>query len=283
MMKEIQLKGYTQSVSVAGEIISTPSIACMELIEAFKSPKIIALPPYEIGNKLNDALTKAYYHTGFKRPKTEEFLQLQIYLADFLNSEKQYQAVSIDEISIAIKRGSDRQYGDFFGIAPATVTGWIRAYLFSENRKDAKVIQLHIEEQSQEPKPEPTPQEQWDNFVVRLRVLYSNYLTGIAIQPVEATFYFKILRRSRIINFDEERRNKLKDRAFIEIKKEANPKRATSKIEKRRMTAAFEVLTANASEDPQVIKRAMAIGLIEWFNDLKEFGRTIDEAVNEEF
>jgi len=282
-MKEIQLKGYTQSVSVAGEIISTPSIACMELIEAFKSPKIIALPPYEIGNKLNDALTKAYYHTGFKRPKTEEFLQLQIYLADFLNSEKQYQAVSIDEISIAIKRGSDGQYGDFMGIAPKSVTGWISAYLQSENRKDAKVIQLHIEEQNQVAKPEPTPQEQWDNFVVRLRVLYSNYLTGIAIQPVEATFYFKILRRSRIINFDEARRNKLKDRAFIEIKKEANPKRATSKVEKRRMTAAFEVLTANASEDPQVIRRAMALGLIEWFNDLKEFGRTIDEAVNEEF
>jgi len=282
-MKEIQLKGYSQSISVAGEIISTPSIACMELIEAFKSPKIIALPPYEIGNKLNDALTKAYYHTGFKRPKTEEFLQLQIYLAEFLNSEKQYQAVSIDEVSIAIKRGSDRQYGDFFGIAPATVTGWIRAYLLSDNRKDAKVIQLNIEEKSKEPKAEPTPQEQWDNFLVRLRVLYSNYLAGIPVQPVEATFYFKILRRSRIINFDEERRNKLKSKAFIEIKKEANPKRATSKDEKRRMTAAFEVLTANASEDPQVISRAMALGLIEWFDDLKEFGRTIDEAVNEEF
>lgn len=282
-MKEIQLSGYTQSISVSGEIISTPSVACMELIEAFKSPKIAALPPYEIGNKLKDALTKAYYHTGFKPPLTDEFIKLQIYLADFLNSEKIYQAVSIDEVCIAIKRGSDRQYGDFMGIAPASVTGWIRAYLASENRKDAKVIQLSIEEQIKAPKSDPTPQEQWENFVTRLRVLYSNYSTGITIQPAEATFVFKVLRRSRIINFDEFRRNALKAKALVQIKQEADPKRATTKSEKRRMNAAFDKLLMNATEDPQVISRAMALGLIEWFNDLKEFGKTIDEAVNEEF
>jgi hypothetical protein len=282
-MKEVQLSGYVQSISVTGEIISTPSVACMELIEAFKSPKIAILPPYEIGNKLNDALTKAYYHTGFKAPGIEEFLKLQIYLTDFLQSEKIYQAVSIDEVVIAIKRGSDRQYGDFMGIAPASVTGWIRAYLQSENRKDAKVIQLSIDAQQVEVKPDPTPQQQWDNFLSRLRVLYANHLAGISIQRPEATFVFKILRRSRIINFDQSRRDKLKEKAFIEIKNEANPKRATSKDERRRMTAAFAVLTDNGSEDPQVIIRAMALGLIEWFDDLKAFGKTIDEAVNEEF
>jgi len=282
-MKEIQLSGFSQSVSVAREIISTPSIACMELMEAFKSPKICVLAPYEIGNKLKDALTKAYYHTGFKAPGVEEFLKLQIYLTDFLNSEKIYQAVSIDEVSIAIKRGSDRQYGDFFGIAPATVTGWIRAYLASENRKDAKVIQLNIDQQLELPKPEPTPEQQWENFVVRLRQLYANYLSGIPIQPIEATFVFKILRRSRLINFDETRRNKLKAKALIEIKREADPKQATTPVEKRRMHAAYEHLLINASEDPLVVNRAMALGLVEWFDDLKEFGRTIDQAVNEEF
>jgi len=282
-MKEVQLSGYTQSVSVAGEIISSPSIECMELIEAFKSPKILAIAPYEIGNKLKDALTKAYYHTGYKAPGVEEFLKLQIYLTDFLNSEKIYQAVSIDEVSIAIKRGSDGQYGNFMGIAPKSVTGWIRAYLESENRKDAKVIQLNIEEQGKLPKPEPTPEQQWENFVVRLRVLYSNFLTGIIIQPAEATFVFKVLRRSRIINFDESRRNALKAKALVQIKKEADPKRAINKDERRRMSAAFDVLLQNEMEDPQVINRAMALGLIEWFEDLKQFGTTIDQAVNEEF
>jgi len=282
-MKDLQVSGYVQSVNGKGELIVSPSIACQELLEAFKGAKINEITISKIGLHIHDALTKAYYHLGYKLPETKELLNLEIYLADFLKGEKIYQPVSIEEVSVAIKRGSDRQYGEFFGIAPATITGWIRSYLESENRKDAKVIQLQIEEQSKEPKLEPTPQEQWDNFLVRLRVLYSNYLAGIPIQPVEATFYFKILRRSRIINFDEARRDKLKSKAFIEIKREANPKRATSKDERRRMTAAFEVLTANASEDPQVISRAMAFGLIEWFDDLKEFGRTIDEAVNEEF
>ncbi|WP_185960636.1 hypothetical protein [Pedobacter westerhofensis] len=255
----------------------------MELLEAFKSPKISDLQGSRIGTKIGDALTKAYYHLGYKIPDTEDFIKLQIYLNDFLNSEKIYQAVSIDEVSIAIKKGSDRQYGEFFGIAPATVTGWIRAFLASDNRKDAKVIQLSIEEQSKAPKPEPTPEQQWENFVSRLRVLYSNFLTGIIIQPAEATFVFKVLRRSRIINFDESRRNSLKAKALVQIKKEADPKRAINKVEKRRMTAAFEVLLQNETEDPQVINRAMALGLIEWFDDLKQFGTSIDEAVNEEF
>ena len=282
-MKEIQISGYVQSISTTGEIISTPSLACQDLLEAFKSPRISDISPSHIGKSLKDALTKTYYHLGYKAPETEEFLKLQIYLTDFLNSEKLYQAVAIDEVCIAIKRGSDRQYGEFFGIAPATVTGWIRAYLESENRKDAKVIQLHLEEKTIEPKPEPTPEQQWESFVTRLRVLYSNYLAGIKIQPSEATFCFKVLRRSRLINFDETRRNNLKVKALDEIKRESDPKHAISPDEKRRMTASFEKMMINASEDPKVISRAMALGMIEWFDDLKEFGRTIDEAVNEEF
>ena len=282
-MKDLQIAGYVQSINAKGELIVSPSIACQELLEAFKGPKINEITISKIGLHIHDALTKAYYHLGYKLPETKELLNLEIYLADFLKGEKIYQPVSIEEVSVAIKRGSDRQYGEFFGIAPATVTGWIRSYLESENRKDAKVIQLQIEEKSQVPKEAPTPQEQWENFLKRLRVLYSNYQNGINIQPIEAAFTFKILRRSRVINFDESRRNKLKARALQQIKKEADPKQATTPTEKRRMNVAFEQLMIYASEDPQVINRAMALGLIEWFDDLKEFGRTIDEAVNEEF
>jgi hypothetical protein len=262
---------------------SMPSVGSIEIIEALKSPKVAELAPYQVGKKLNDAITKAFYHLGYKKLELEEEIALQSYLADFLKTEKMYQAVCIDEVVIAIKRGADRQYGEFFGINPATITGWVKAYIQSEARSSAKLMLLQAEEQMKAPKPEPTPQEQWENCVARLRVLYSNFLSGILIQPVEATFYFKILRRSRIINFDQSRRDKLKAKALIEIKNEANPKRATSKDERRRMTAAFAILTDNGSEDPQVISRAMALGLIEWFDDLKAFGRTIDEAVNEEF
>jgi len=55
-----------KDLMIVGERVIVPSE--MELIEAFKSPKISMLPPYEIGNKLKDALTKAYYHLGYKAP-----------------------------------------------------------------------------------------------------------------------------------------------------------------------------------------------------------------------
>jgi hypothetical protein len=254
-----------------------------ELIEAFKSPKLSVLAPYEIGNKLKDALTKSYYHLGYKAPDTEEFIKLQIYLADFLTAEKIYQNVGVDEIVIAIRRGSDRQYGEFFGINPATITGWIKAYMDSESRKNGKIIQMHIEASKEIPKANPTPQEQWNMFVERLKVLYENFLTGINIQPSEATFVFKILRRSRIINFDEARRNKLKAQALMQIKQETDPKNALTRDERLKLSNKYELLIAKAQEDPQVISRAMALGLIEWFEDLKQFGTSIEEAVNDEF
>lgn len=267
-------------IMIVGEKVVVPSER--ELIEAFKSPKINTLPPYEIGNKLKDALTKAYYHLGYKVPEAEEFIKLQIYLADFLTSEKVYRNVGIDEIVIAIRRGSDRQYGEFFGINPATITGWIKAYMDSESRKDSKIIQMKLDSKDI-PKSAPTPQEQWDSFVTRLKVLYSNYLSGVTIQPSEATFVFKILHRSKIIIFDEVRRTALKTRALDQIQAEMNPKNAFTLSEKRKMTVAYDKLIEMGTQDDKVISRAMAIGLIEWFNDLKEFGTTIEEAVNDDF
>lgn len=283
-MSKIQLNGYVQSVSVTGEIVSSPSLACQELIEAFKSPKICVLAPSRIGKHLKDALTKAYYHLGYRAPETEEFLKLQIYLTEFLGSEKLYQTVSIDEVSIAIKRGADRQYKEeFFGIAPATVTSWIRAYMASENRKDAKIIQLHLEANDVQPKEEPTPQEQWDRFVLRLKVLYSNFQSGIVIQPIEAAFCFKILWRSKLIRFDEAARDKMKTKALEQIAKERDPLNATTLHERRKMSIAYDELIEKATEDPQVISRAMALGLIHWFEELKKQVKTIDQAVNEDF
>jgi len=268
------------AVMIVGEHVVVPSE--MELIEAFKSPKINALPPYEIGNKLKDALSKAYYHLGYKVPETEEFIKLQIYLADFLTTEKAYQNVCIDEIVIAIRRGSDRQYGEFFGINPATITGWIKAYMDSESRRDGKIIQAKINTKDM-PKTVPTPQEQWDEFVKRLKVLYSNFLNGINIQPIEAAFAFKVLHRSKIIKFDEVRRMSLKSHALTQIQTEIDPKNAFTMAEKRKMNIAYEALIVKGTEDDKVISRAMALGLIEWFSDLKAFGTSIDEAVNDDF
>ena len=270
-----------KDLMIVGERVIVPSE--MELIEAFKSPKISMLPPYEIGNKLKDALTKAYYHLGYKAPDVEEFIKLQIYLADFLTTEKIYQNVGIDEIVIAIKRGADRQYGEFFGMNPATITGWIKAYMESEARKAGKIAQMQLDAAKETPKANPTPQEQWDNFVARLKELYSNYLSGINIQVSEATFVFKVLHRSKVINFDEARRNKLKAQALMQIKKETDPKNALTRDERLKLSNKYELLIAKAQEDPAVISRAMALGLIEWFDDLKEFGTSIEEAVNEEF
>lgn len=268
------------AVMIVGEHVVVPSE--MELIEAFKSPKISTLPPYEIGNKLKDALSKAYYHLGYKVPDAQEFIQMQIYLSDFLTTEKVYQNVGIDEVVIAIRRGSDRQYGEFFGITPATITGWIKSYMDSESRKDSKIIQMKIDTK-EAPKAVPTPQEQWDNFVTRLKILYSNYTAGIIIQPAEAAFMFSILHKNKVAKFDEGRRASLKARAFTQIQAETDPKNAFSIDEKRKMNIAFEKLVENGLEDSKVISRAMALALIEWFDDLKAFGTTIDEAVSDDF
>src|SRR5690606_11386191 len=47
--------------------------------------------------------------------------------------------IRIEEIPIAIKRGTRKEYGDYFGLNVISFSGFLKSYLESEDRKRAAI------------------------------------------------------------------------------------------------------------------------------------------------
>jgi hypothetical protein len=269
--KELQLP-------MVGGAVPAISTSDKEVLLAFSSKKIGEMKTHEVGSVLNNTISRAYYHAGHAIPNQKELLALQIYLADFLKTENVYQNICIDEITIALKRGSDKQYGEFFGIGPGTITGWIRAFIESESRKAAKLMEQTIM-LSQQVKPEPTLAEQKEAFISRLEQLYEDYKQVRAILPTEGTFYFEKLYTAKVIRLTDEQRNELKKVAYDRLVKAKNPSKSQTKADYNKMKIVYQAFITAGMEGNDVKREAMYLGLLDWFKGLADFDIAIRDEI----
>lgn len=266
------------TLPMVGGAVPALSLSDKEVLAAFSSKKIGELEKYTIGDKLNDAITLAYFHLGYTLPDEGELIALQVYLAEFLKSEPRYQNIHVDEISVAIKRGADNQYGEFFGINPATITGWIKAHVESESRKAAKLMEQQIK-LSQNVKPEPTEEQIREDFIQRLEMLYIFHQTGKEILKTEGSFYFEKLYSSKVIRLTEDQRTKLKQKAYDLLTKAKNPAIAKTKGDHEKMKVEYDSFLKAGIEGNDVKREAMYLGLIQWFTELAEFDMQIRDHI----
>lgn len=264
---------------MVGGAVPALTDADKEVLQAFSSPKVRDMKTHEVGAILNNAISRAYYHAGHAIPNQKELLALQIYLAEFLTSEKLYQNICIDEVTIAIKRGSDKQYGPFFGIGPGTITDWIKAHIQSESRKAAKLMEQTIM-LSQNEKPEPTPEQQTDEFIQRLEMLYIFHQTGKEILRTEGSWVFEKLYNAKVIRMAESERTRLKKLAFERLTASKNPKLSKTKDQYDKLKPVYEAFLKAGIEGNDVKREAMYIGLLEWFDSLKEFDLEIRDVLS---
>lgn len=269
------------NLPMVGGAVPSISEGDKEVFAAFSSKKISSMSTNEVGAILNNAISRAYYHAGHAIPDFKELLSLQVYLADFLKSETIYQNIHIDEVSIALKRGSDKHYGEFFGINPATITGWIKAHVESESRKAAKLMQQTIM-LSKPDKPTPTDEELTRDFIQRLEMLYIFHQTGKEILRTEGSYFFEKLYSSKVIRLSESDRNRLKKTAFERLTASKNPKVSKTKDQYDKMKIIYEKFLSAGIEGDEVRREAMYIGLLEWFDFMKAFDKEIrDEIINQ--
>lgn len=103
---------------------------------ALKSTRILDMRKDEAIRQFADILTATYFTVGHQLEKEKlKFLCLELF-----NEAKDYfQWLRIDELRIAFKNGSRKEYGDFMGLNIATFHNWVKQYQFSETRKAALV------------------------------------------------------------------------------------------------------------------------------------------------
>lgn len=232
----------------------------------------------EVHNEVLAQVMKSITHLNWNVPEQSA---MTILVSEISNSiRNNYKQLRKDEIATCFSKGIRGEYGEFMGLSVVTFEKFIMGYLASDYRATlGKTLPVaHIEQRA-----EPTPAEQWDNFVKRLCVIYAEYLKGTRVHPSEASFCYTVLKRNGFLKLDQQRKEKIQQKAFNQIKTETDPKNALNIPEKRKMNAAYEQLLSKSGDDSRVINRAKALGLYEWFDDLRIMEISIEEAVREDF
>lgn len=151
-----------------------------EVSVAMEAPKIREVESSR--NRVKEIYLKALLTAGQKNADPQD-LSLQIDILDG-KLKKHFGGVTLEEVSFAAEKGSIGEYGEFYGISPKTICGWVRSYLDSHERKIAL-------RESKKPKALPEPktlnrldkQEFWNE--VKEDYLKSGKIIGeLALYPV---------------------------------------------------------------------------------------------------
>lgn len=106
-----------------------------KFIQRALAAKVKDLKPLQVVNELAATITTAYTIAG----QQAEQVTLALYVDEFYSKIiESYPRVTIDEIKAAIRSGVYGEYGEFYGLNPKTFIGFVRSYLTSQERKEAK-------------------------------------------------------------------------------------------------------------------------------------------------
>lgn len=123
-----------------------------KIIEAALQPALLKLEVMNVLERLTDTVNMAYSICG-QKPDMETIAitvnELYTKLMEI------YPHCTMEEVRTAIRNGVFDEYGEYFGLNVKTFVMFIRAYLFSERRKAARIAFEAARREAETPKSEP--------------------------------------------------------------------------------------------------------------------------------
>jgi hypothetical protein len=191
-----------------------------KIIEAALQPKINTQPPIDVVTTLITIITTAYTRAGFKMPE-DSGATLALYADEFYTSLlERYPNVTIAEIREAMKDGVYGEAGEFTGLNPKTFMQFIKHYLFTETRKEARKqfesMRLRLAEQAK-----MTPQQKEEDDKEYCNYLYEQFLQNVLMVDYIPTFAYDFLEAQGILKLSLDAKKSISERAkayFLRLK-----------------------------------------------------------------
>lgn len=245
----------------------------VEVWRALNTKIIKEIHPAVLFEVFKSAITKAYAMVRFENPVGKEFTLMIDQVMQICQSK--FGTLREDEVMIAISRGVLKEYGDYMGLSIVSFVNFVKKYM----EQDARNQMLAEINKPIEIKPPPSPKDQKEAFLTRLEILFESFKAGKQIMPTEATFYFDKLFTAKVIRMSEDKKRDLKQKAFLTIKTTKNPANAKSKVERDSLKNIYNKFTKNGLDSSEVRNEAMHLGLLEWFQNLKDFDLAIRDEI----
>jgi len=152
-----------------------PATAAITLATALQSPRACEAEPKQLEMVLAQAMAKAFADMGVNTADRRDEIT---YLVQNMPSEvtRNLPAIRLDEIPVAINRGTLQQFGAFYGLNVATFMHFLMAHYQSEQRLAAIKANLATATAIPE-RAKPTPAELHQNRLNRIATAFKQYQT----------------------------------------------------------------------------------------------------------
>jgi len=198
-MKEITTTNRQVAKARNEEILQSLDLSKQEFIRAALAPRICNMTPLSCSDEIISFIVEAHNNSGQVIDENTVLVQANETYATLMNL---FPDVTIEEIRQAIRNGVYDQYGKYFGLNPKSYVGFVREYLKSEARKEAKERYEAEKVKASEPPPKMTVEQTVEAIEndYRIFLAHGKELIGFA------TFkYFFLIRDNSIKHVSGER------------------------------------------------------------------------------
>ncbi len=233
-----------------------------KMIEAGLMAKINELPPLAVIKSIIASIQTVFTICG---QKIESENDLALYAQEFYTQlMERYPRISPEEIQIALKNGVYDEYGKYYGLNVKTFIGFVKAYLFSADRLNAKE---NFEQRNHQMIAGPimSPEEKDKDNREFTNYVYDQFLKGKLITDYIPTLVYDFLRKTGKLVLDDTRRSE-----YI-VKSEAYLKRFQTGVKIANDAGAnlTSILNGPSDTDITVKNTAKRFAVADFFSDCK--------------
>lgn len=233
-----------------------------EIKKALKdSTRIADLTEGAILNQLGVYLKYVYNDLG-QVPHEEDAAYLKSQLVKLL--QVKYTYLNISEVGIAFRNGIQKVYGEYFGINFVSLSMFIKAYVESQERCDARV-QLQIESSSARLLDVPKQEFDGEAWVAKL---YAEFLEKGTCED-HGNLAYDYLNKNGLINLSYEQKEIIWNEAqgFCKLKLNAEKDASKNYYHFKELEKKLIEVLENA-KSPMVVVKAKQLALVEYFKGL---------------
>lgn len=241
-----------------------------DFIVAGTGKKIKDLTKVEICTKLADVLTKTIFDSGQSADKLKLTGTINSVYPDL---KRYFTTLTLSDLEHAFHLGVRKEFGEYMGINPVTIFNWLRQYVQSAKRNEAKKKQAEYLESLNKPKPISEIEKENIMQTATLKA-FEDVKKGVEFNDIGNSIY-DYLNKKGMIPFTKERKETIMKIAQKNVKERLVNNLHTSKslAEKNSIKNALSTIEKEAGND--VVVEAKKIALVEYFKELIEMNEIL--------
>lgn len=240
-----------------------------KMIEAALQPKINAQPAVDVVSTFVSIVTTAYTRAGFKMPDEATVF---IYADEFYSAlMEKYPKVTIPEVREALKEGVYGEYGEFTGLNPKTFMQFVKAFLFSKERKEA-MLQFENKRSVLMLQNGMTQEQREESNKEYVNFLFEDHLKGSLLVDYVPAFLYDFLEQQEKIRLTTEEKKAINEKAKSYFTRLKTSKRYKGTA--RRVDDVLSDYVESRDEKLTVVNISKQFAVVDFFEATKLAGHT---------